>query len=931
MDRRLPLRGRRPQLEVVRGLLDDARAGRGGAATLVAEAGSGKSHLLRAAARLGREAGATVATGGAAPGDRTLHMALLTEALVPVLGSGAVALPDLSAHPDRASWFLQELEMLLEERARVAPVLVCLDDLQWADRGSLDALRAVVPRLASVPIAWVLASRPAPGHAALDALLDRLRGVGATELTLGPLSPDDALRVAQDVIGSPPGPRLQQAVARADGHPYLVVELVRGLVDDEHLDAVGPARELPAERFDEAPARVREATRALLRGLSASAREVVGVAAVIGRRCGWDDLAAAVEVAPEELDPPLEELVRAGVFVRADGEYAFRHDLVREAVLAALGVPVRNALERRVVDLRLAAGAQPVEVAGQLARSASAGDDTAAEVLLDAARTLGASDPSTAADLARRGFEVAPPSHAARAALAAETVTLLHAAGRAAEGRAFADDMLPRVLDPTGQAEVLLAVAWMFSAAPDDAVRAGRTALGLPGVPAALRARHLGKLLHSLGIAGRPDEAERRRPEAVRAVRAADDADATFALVVGETLLDLTAGRYTAALRRIDADDAAWPEHPLRGMIWPHWRADLAIGRDDLDEALEASTRGAKTARAAGQAWEAELWEQRRGLVLLQRGRPADAVAVLEGLSVLDEQTVVRTGPDAMALLALGRAAIHTGDARLTRVTGAVADRMLTESAPEIRRHGAWLLALQAMAAGDPRGARAALGRLGDDAEPTVLPTVIADPLYAPQLVRLATAAGDLDLARRAVVDADAAVDREPGIPVVRAAALHARALLEHDDDLLADAVAALRRTERPLGLASALEDRGRRCAQRRAGDEAVALLREAAALFDAAEASWDAARVRGRLRAAGVRTGRTRARAQTSGWEGLTRAELAVVELVAQGLSNRQVADRLFLSPHTVSTHLRHSFGKLEVRSRVDLARVALAQAGGG
>jgi DNA-binding CsgD family transcriptional regulator len=907
-------------------LIAAERIGRGAVVAVAGEGGVGKSRLLRAIADLGRDVGATVASGGAAPGDQTLHMGLLTDALASVLRAGARALPDLTAHPDRASWFAQELEMLLEERAGTAPLLVCLDDLQWADRGSLDTLRAIVPRLAAVPVVWVLAFRPAPEREALRALLAQLRQDGGTETTLERLAHDDVLRVARDLVGSVPGPRVQRALARADGHPYLVVELLRGLREEGRLDESGP--EHGPQDPDAVPSRIREATRARLGGLSPSAREVAGVASVLGRSFGATDLAEVVGAASDDLAPAIDELVRADVLARSGHALIFRHDLVCEAIFDGLSVPVRNALERRAVDVRMAAGAPAVEVAPQLARSATAGDGAAAEVLLAAARALAASDPSAAADLARRGFEVAPRAASSRASLAAETVGLLHAAGRADEGRAFADDVLPRVLDAAGQAEVLLAIAWMFSAAPDDAVRAGRKALALPDVPLALRARHLGKLLHSLGIAGRVAEAERLRPEAVRTVAAARDDDATFALAVGAGLIELATGRFTAALGRITEDGVAHPDDPMRQAIWPHWLADLAIGRGALDQALEASVAGAAAARAAGQAWEAELWEQRRGVVLLALGRAADAVAALEGLRALDDQTVVRTGPDAMALLALGRAAIHTGDARLTRTTRAVATRMLHESAPEIRRHGAWLLALQALADGDPRGARATLARLGDDAEPSVLPAILRDVLDPPQLVRIAIAAGDLDLAGRATGDAVALAAAEPQIAAVRAAALHAGALLHHDEDALDEAIALLRTTPRALGLASALEDRGRWCAHRGAGDAAIASYREAVALLEAAEASWDAARVRGRLRSAGVRSARPRAGA-ASGWEGLTRSEVAVVELVAEGLTNRQVADRLFVSPHTVSTHLRHSFDKLEVRSRVDLARVALARTG--
>lgn len=91
--------------------------------------------------------------------------------------------------------------------------------------------------------------------------------------------------------------------------------------------------------------------------------------------------------------------------------------------------------------------------------------------------------------------------------------------------------------------------------------------------------------------------------------------------------------------------------------------------------------------------------------------------------------------------------------------------------------------------------------------------------------------------------------------------------------------------------------------------------------LYDRAGASWDARRVRGRLRAYGVRRRLVPAERPGTGWTALTESKLAVVRLVAKGLTNRETAERLFVSPHTVSSHLRHAFTKLGINSRVHLA----------
>ncbi|WP_210495449.1 LuxR family transcriptional regulator [Patulibacter sp. SYSU D01012] len=916
-----PLRGRDRERRALRSALDDARTrGRGSALLVPGDAGLGKTRLLQEALRLARDAGAGTASGLAAPGDEPLPMGLVLQVLVRAAEPTAT-LPDVREHPDRERWFVEELELLLQERTARRPLLVALDDLQWADRASLGLLRTLVPRLLALPLVWVLAYRPTQAPPALQALVAAARDAGATTLPLAALPSAAVGRIAQDVLGGAPDDRLADTVRRAEGHPFLLLELLRGAREDATPTAAVEAS---------LPARVHAATRARLERQSADARAVADVAAVLGRRFDRGQLASLAAVDDGTLAAAVRELVAADVLTEEpDGGLAFRHDLVCEALLGSMPAAIRRTLEREAVDVRLAAGARPAEVAAALAASAPAGDRAATALLLAAANDLERSDPSTGADLARRGFALADPDDPERAPLAAAAARLLHAAGRAEEGLAFARTALADVLEAEQQAEVLLSIAWMFSVAPDDAVAAGRAALALDGVSPALRARHLAKLVHGLGIAGRSRAAEALRPEAVAAVAAVPgDADAAFGLVAAEAVLDLAAGRIAAQERRIRADLAAHPDDPVRVAIWPHWLADVAAHRGDYAGALRTVDAGREGARAAGQAWMAELWEQRRGRMLLEAGRPADALAALEGLANLDAGSVVRSGPDAMALLALGRAALHAGSAHVTRVTATVARRALDREAPEIRRHAAWLLALQAAAAGDPHAAVGVLAELGPDGDESVLPTMIRDVLDPPQLVRIALAGGDAALARRAVADAEAIAGADPGVAEPAAAVLHARGLLDRDERALAAAAETLRPGQRPLALASVREDRAVLRVRTGAGDDAVALLREALDGYVAAEASWDAARVRGRLRRLGVRAGRGAAPTPTAGWESLTRSEAAVAELVAQGLSNRAVAERLFVSPHTVSTHLRHAFAKLGVRSRVELARLALERA---
>jgi DNA-binding CsgD family transcriptional regulator len=181
--------------------------------------------------------------------------------------------------------------------------------------------------------------------------------------------------------------------------------------------------------------------------------------------------------------------------------------------------------------------------------------------------------------------------------------------------------------------------------------------------------------------------------------------------------------------------------------------------------------------------------------------------------------------------------------------------------------------------------------------------------------VRIALAAGDRRLAHRAVTVAEGIERSNPGIPLLAGLASHARGLVDDDASELVRAAQLLEGTGRPLALASALEDAGRVL-----GD--VGRLTEAFEIYTAAGATVDAARTASRLRAHGVRQ-RAPRRRLAEGWESLTESELRVVRLVGTGATNRDAAERLYLSPHTVSTHLRHAFAKLSINSRVELARL--------
>ena len=166
--------------------------------------------------------------------------------------------------------------------------------------------------------------------------------------------------------------------------------------------------------------------------------------------------------------------------------------------------------------------------------------------------------------------------------------------------------------------------------------------------------------------------------------------------------------------------------------------------------------------------------------------------------------------------------------------------------------------------------------------------------------------------------------ERNRSVPSICGQAAHAAGLLDDDVALLRHAAEHYARSPRLLARAVVADDLASALLRRDEHDEAVELLKRTFAEYSELGARRDADRTRAQLRDLGVRV-RTTSTAQRppTGWDALTPAEQNVARLAGEGLTNRQVADRLYLSPHTVTTHLRHIFTKLGIRSRVELARL--------
>ena len=197
-----PLRGRETELASLGELADSLRAGACGVVVVEGAAGIGKSRLLAEARSRAAAGGLLVAAGGADELDQVTPWAPLLGALgssePPVLASGELG--SLRSLGDQRLAVIERMQAALERASSSRPVLVVLDDLQWADTATLLALGSLPLSLFSYPVGWLLALRPLPARPALDGLLDRLAEVGAIRLHLGLPGDEAAVAVMHQAV-----------------------------------------------------------------------------------------------------------------------------------------------------------------------------------------------------------------------------------------------------------------------------------------------------------------------------------------------------------------------------------------------------------------------------------------------------------------------------------------------------------------------------------------------------------------------------------------------------------------------------------------------------------------------------------------------------------------------------------------------------------
>ena len=335
------LRGRDPELARLSTMVDAVVSGRSGVAVVEGMAGIGKTALLAEVARLGLGAGCVVAAGRADELDQISPMGGLLGALrsgqPPVLTHGD--LEGLQA-TDQRLWLLDRLYQILEVEAGRHPLIIIVDDMQWADNATLLAIGSLPVRLFSVPILWGLARRTSPASPSLETALQRLREAGATTFSLGPIDDAAVATVVEDLVGSPPDRLLAAELRRAAGNPFYVGQLIQQLVVTSGLEV----RDGQAQINSTKPSLDLAATITFHVGsLSDPARRVLEIGSVLGREFLLTTVAELLNQPAGQLVAAVAECQRAQL-LSDDGDFlVFNHDLVREAVYQQVPRSVRAA------------------------------------------------------------------------------------------------------------------------------------------------------------------------------------------------------------------------------------------------------------------------------------------------------------------------------------------------------------------------------------------------------------------------------------------------------------------------------------------------------------------------------------------------------------------------------------------------------------
>ena len=926
---------REGDLGVLGALLADARAGEGRLVVIEGPAGIGKTRLLdeaRAAAER-MDMDVLAARGGELERDfgfgvvRQLlepRLALADESERAELFAGAAGLAEAVVNPrsaaatpagDLSHASLHGLYWLVANLAERSPLLIAVDDVQWADGPTLRFLHRLVVRLEGLPVAIVACRRTgeaSPEPELLDGLV-----LEADVLRPAKLSGDAVASIVRARLGEAVEPELCEACLESSrGNPFLLGELLLELgqgqrestsIDPEAVRELGPGR---------------IATAVLLRigRLGPGARDLARALAVLGE---VDDLSRAGTLAGLEPGPAAEiadSLTELAV-LSAGRPVGFTHPVVRTAIYEEMPASERARLHRHAAALL---GDDPERAASHLILTDPNGDEGTVAVLRAAARDAQARGAADSPMRYLRRALAEPPGPAVRGELLAELgvagwlIGEADAADLLQEAFDLIDDPAPRAATATVLAAQLLncsplqterAVSVLersLEDLDDSPLRIEVEAMLLTAGISALEARQL----VAPRLRSGPARVERLTDERAVPLLAPLAIEATMSATAPESIRLAQRGLADGAVIRLSIDTGLPFVHLLS--IALTFAGEQARAEDTLSEAIaQLRDRGAlvPVAMAAGYRAYARYLGGRLAAA------EADACLCLEEPVMAGRPLATSPAAAAQVLVLIARGRLAEARRAQERFEAAGHD---PELAPFqlVRVSRASLLAAE----GEHATALETLQELERfERDWGVRTGVFA---WRSQAARCHLMLGN-DREARSLAEEELELARRFGAPRAIGVALHAHALV-HDADqkALAEAIELLAGCGAALEHARALIDLG--SAIRRGGERVQAreTLTEGADLAHRCGATALVDHALEELRLAGARPRRI----TQTGRDALTPAELRVVELAAEGQTNKQIAQALFVTLRTVEMHLSNSYRKLGIESRSQLA-AALAE----
>ncbi|MDP9867571.1 MULTISPECIES: helix-turn-helix transcriptional regulator [Streptosporangium] len=911
---RLALHGRVTERAAIGELLAAARAGAGQALVLRGEAGVGKSALLDLAAATGAPMRVLRATGtepetGLAFGG--LHQLLRSETelldLLPGPQREAVrgALGLASTRTDDRFLISAGVLSLLTEAAAAGGLLCLIDDFQWIDQASADALLFAARRLRTEGVGMLIAVR---GDATAS-----LRGV--PDLHVTGLDPRSAADLLASRSAAPPARRVsEQLVALTGGNPLALGEVAELLTLEQLAGRAALPDPLPVgaglgQIFGDQVERLSAAGRLMALVIAVEGRGDLGLILGAADRLGVD---------PAELHP-----VEAAGLVGVEGTTVrFRHPLIRSAVYTR-----SSSVQRRLVHTALAAlleGDADRRARHRAAASVGQDEDVAAELAASAERARSRGGYADAAVALARSAELTPEP-AVRARRLTDAATAAWLGGRPGQSETYRAQARELAHDPLLIAE-LVQLRGRSELHSGDAAEAWR--IFLEGAGHA-RAVDPGKALEMLADASEAASYVGDTAAIVDIGRQAEslpeggDAFLRAVLVGIGAMLAGDTGRGGAALRQalLRAGELSAASELL-------WASAAASYLGEADVSAELVGRAGRVARVSGLTGQLPVVLEFVSTAERINGRFAVSAALAEeGLALAREAGYTNSAAAHLANLAAvaavrGQEAVcreHAQEALAIAIPHRIGLRAGTAS---------YALGLLDLGMGRFAAAHSRFSALAAAGPGAGQATVVWRS--TPDRVEAAVACGDHDAARAMVSHLEQwSVNAET--PASRALLARCRALLEDGGEALSLYEEALRLHDEggpaPFEQARTSLLYGERLRRVHRSGDARQPLRSALETFQRLGAEPWAERAHSELRAAGE----TVSRPGPAALSALTPQELRIARLVAEGASNRDVAAKLFLSPRTVEYHLYKVYPKLGVTTRTELARLVGADPDSG